>query len=173
MHFVRDVFNLLHLHRSIDHSKSLNTIPVNNYYNKTNDRINPLTTYHYFNIRIINIVVAPAKPTHLNDFPFNDITDKSLRTELPIHNSIHSGKNLSVPLNLFYDLDHIDHSILGNIDPDTNFLSNINTSICNYYSELEFNKQFPQDYKFSIFNLNGRSIPKNIDKVKHFLEGLH
>ena len=80
---------------------------------------------------------------------------------------------MSFPLNLINDLDHIDHSILGNIDPDTNFLSNINTSICNYYSELEFNKQFPQDYKFSIFNLNVRSLPKNIDKVKHFLEGLH
>ena len=36
---------------------------------------------------------------------------------------------MSVPLNLIHDLDHIDHSTLGNIDPDTNFLSNINTSI--------------------------------------------
>ena len=64
MHFVREVFNLPHLYRSIDHSKSLNTIPVNNYSNKTNDRINPLTTYNYFNIPIINIVVAPAKLTY-------------------------------------------------------------------------------------------------------------
>ena len=77
--------------------KVFNTIPVNNYSNKTNDRINPLTTYNYFNIPIINIVVAPAKLTYLNDFPFNDITDESLRTELTIHNSIHSGKNLSFP----------------------------------------------------------------------------
>ena len=76
---------------------------------------------------------------------------------------------MGVPLNLIHDLDHIDHSTLGDIDPDTYFLSNINTSICNYYSELEFNKQFPQDYKFLIFNLNVRSLPKNIDKVKHFL----
>ena len=70
------------------------------------------------------------------------MSDESLRTELTIHNSIDSRNNLNVPLNIIHDLDHIDHSTLGNIDPDTNFLSNINTSICNYYSELEFNKQF-------------------------------
>ena len=91
---------------------------------------------------------------------------------------------MSPPLNLIHDfdhidhstlgnIDHIDHSTLGNIDPDTNFLSNINTSICKYYTELEFNQQFPQVYKLSMFNLNVRSLPKNIDKVKHFLEGLH
>ena len=80
---------------------------------------------------------------------------------------------MSVPLNVINDLDHIDHNILGNIDPDTNFLSNIKTSICNYYSELELNKQFPQDYKIAICNLDVRSLPKNIDKVKHFLERLH
>ena len=174
MHFVRDVFKLPHSYsRSIDPSKSLNTIPVNNYSYKTNNSINPLTTYNYFNIPRINIVVVPVKPITLDDFPFNDMTDESLRTEFTIRNAIDSGIDLSVPLNLIHDLDHIDHSTLGDIDPDTNFFSNINTSICNYYSELEFNKQFSQDYKFSIFNLNVRSLPKNIDKVKHFLEGLH
>ena len=173
MHFVRDVFNLSHSYcRSIDHSKSLNTIPVNNYSYKTNNCINPLTTYNYFDIHRINIVVVPVKPIPLNDFPFNDMPDESLRTEFTIRNSIDSGKVLSVPLNLIHDLDHIDHSTLGDIDSDTIFLSNINTSICNYYSELEFNKQFTHDYKFSIFNLNVRRLPKNIDKVKHFLEGL-
>ena len=138
MHFVRDVFNLPQSYsRSIDHSKSLNTIAVNNYSYKTNNSINPLTAYNYFNIPIINIVVVPVKPTPLNDSPFNDMTDESLWTELTIRNSIVSGKDLSVPLNLIHDLDHIDHSTLGDIDLDTN---NINASICNYYSELEFNK---------------------------------
>ena len=51
---------------------------------------------------------------------------------------------------------------LGNIDPDTNFLSNINTSICNYHTELEFNQQFPQDYKLSMFNLIVRKLPKGV-----------
>ena len=90
MHFVRDVFNLPHLYRSSDHSKSLNTIPVNNYSNKKKS-INPLTTYNYLNIPIINIVESHAKPTYLNDFPFNDIIYESLPTELTMHNSIHSG----------------------------------------------------------------------------------
>ena len=39
--------------------------------------------------------------------------------------------------------------------------------------ESEFIEQFPQDYKFSIFNLNVRSLPNTTDKVKQFLEGLH
>ena len=66
----------------------------------------------------------------------------------------------SVLINLINYLDHIDHIILGNIDPDMDFLFNINISMCNYYLELEVNKQFPQDCKFSIFNLNVRSLPK-------------
>ena len=126
--------------------------PVNNYSYKTSNRIYPLTTYNYFNVPSIIIVVVPAKLIPLNNFPFKDMSDESLRTELTIHNSIDSGNNLSVPLNIIHDLDRIDHSTLGNIDPDTNFLSNINTSICKYYSEFEFNKQFLPAYKFSIFN---------------------
>ena len=78
----------------------------------------------------------PAQHLPLNDFPFKDMSDESLRTELTIHHSIDSGNNLGVPLNIIHDLIHIDHSTLGNIDPNTNFLSNINTSICNYYSDL-------------------------------------
>ena len=62
------------------------------------------------------------------------MTDESLRTEFTIRNAIDSGIDLSIQINLIHDLDHIDHSTLGDIDPDTNFLSNINTSICNYYS---------------------------------------
>ena len=128
MNFVRDVFKLLHSYsRSIDHSKSLNTIPVNNYSYKTNNSINPLTTYNYFNIPRINIVVVPVQPIPLNDFPFNDMTDDSLRTEFTIRNALDCGIDLSVPLNLIHDLDHIDHSTLGDIDPDMNFLSTINT----------------------------------------------
>ena len=101
------------------------------------------------------------------------MTNESLPTELSTHISSDTEKKLSPPLNLIHDFDHIDHSTLGNIDLDTNFLSNINTSICKFYMELEFNQQFPQDYKLSMFNLNVRSLPKNINKVKHFLEGLH
>ena len=118
--------------------------------------------------------MVPAILIPLNDFPFYDMTNESLPTELSTHISSDTEKKWSPPLNLIHDFDHIDHSTLGNIDPDTNFLSNINTSICKYYTELEFNQQFPQqDYKLSMFNLNVRSLPKNIDKVKHFLEGLH
>ena len=147
MHFVRDVLNLPHLYTSIDLSKSLYTTPVNNYSNETNSSINPLTTYNYFEMPAITIFMVPAILIPLNDFPFYDMTNESLPTELSTHISSDTENKLSLPLNLIHYFDHIDHSALGNIDPDTNFLSNINTSICKYYTELEFNQQFPQqDY---------------------------
>ena len=55
--------------------RTVNTTPV--LLLQTNNSINPLTTYNYFNIPGINIVVVPAKPISLNDFPFNDMTDDS------------------------------------------------------------------------------------------------
>ena len=101
-------------------------------------------------------------------FFFNDMTNQSLSTKLSKHITSDTENNLSLPLNLIHDFDHIDHITLGNIDPDTNFISYINTSICNYYTELEFNKQFPQDYKISMFNLNVRSRPKNMTQLNIF-----
>ena len=70
IHFVRDVFNLPHLYTSIDISKSPNTTPVINYSYKANNSINPLTTYNYFDIPAITIVVVPVIPILLNDFLF-------------------------------------------------------------------------------------------------------
>ena len=54
----------------IDLSKSLNTTPVNNYYYETNSSDNPLTTYNYFEIPAVTIIVVPAILIPLNDFPF-------------------------------------------------------------------------------------------------------
>ena len=168
MHFVRNVFNLPHLYTSIDLSKSLNTTPVNTYYYETNGSINPLTTYNYFEIPAVTIIVVPAILIPLNDFPFYDMTNEFLPAELSTHISSDTEKKWSPPLNLIHDFDYIDYSTLGNIDPDTNFLSNINTSLCKYYTELEFNQQFPQDYKLSMFNLNVRSLPKILIKLNIF-----
>ena len=62
-----------------------------------------------------------------------------------------------------------DYSILGNIDPDTHFLSSNNRVISNYYTENEFNQITNLDKNFSIFNVNIRSIPKNLDRLRHYL----
>ena len=130
MHFIRDIINLPHLYTPIDFSKSLNTTPVNKFSYKTKNSINPLTTYNYFYIPAISIVVVHAIHIPLNYLPFYDMTNESLPTDTDTEN------NLSLPLNIIHDFDHIDHSTVGNIDPDTHFLSNIKTSICNYYTEL-------------------------------------
>ena len=92
MHFVRNVFNLPHLYTSIDLPKSLNTTPVNNYYNETNSSINPLTTYNYYT-PAVTIIVVPAILIPLNDFPFYDMTNEFLPTELSTHISSDTGKN--------------------------------------------------------------------------------
>ena len=54
----------------------------------------------------------------------------------------------------------MDYSTLGNIDPDIIFLTEMNTMLCNYYTEFEFNQCSPNINKFSIFNLKVRSLPK-------------
>ena len=64
---------------------------------------------------------------------------------------------------------YTDYSILGNIDPDTHFLSSNNRVISNYYTENEFNQIPNLDKNFSIFNVNIRSIPKNFDRLRNYM----
>ena len=52
-------------------------------------------------------------------------------------------------------------------------MTDTNLSLCDYYTEFEYNQCFQKNNQFSILNLNVRSLPKNIDAVKHFLAGLH
>ena len=81
--------------------------------------------------------------------------------------------NINNPPDFIIDPDHIDYSVLGSIDPDTNFLLGNDTSWCHYYTEFEFNQCFSSNDKFALYNLNIRSLPKNMEKMQHFLEGLH
>ena len=61
-----------------------------------------------------------------------------------------------------------DYSMLGNIDPDTHFLSLNHGIASNYYAQNEFNQIQNLDKNFSIFNVNIRSIPKNFDQLRHY-----
>ena len=52
-------------------------------------------------------------------------------------------------------------------------MTDINLSLCDYYTEFDYNQCFQKNHQFSILNLNVRSLPKHIDAVKHFIDGLH
>ena len=41
------------------------------------------------------------------------------------------------------------------------------------FTEIEFNNYFTTPDNFSLFNLNIRSIPKNVVNLQHFIEGIH
>ena len=110
-------------------------------------------------------------PVH--DFPFRHLSDDCLIDELNPEINAVNEININNPPDFIIDSDHIDYSVLGSIDPDTNFLLGNDSSLCHYFTEYEFNQCFPSDDKFSLFNLNIRSLPKNIEKVQHFLDGLH
>ena len=66
----------------------------------------------------------------------------------------------------------IDYSTLSNVDPDTNLATNSHQLDCQYYTENTFNTKFPPSDKFSIFHVNMRSIPNNLDKLIYYLEGI-
>ena len=105
--------------------------------------------------------------TFNNELPYSNITDDSLSDELLPENNLHEGQTLVL------DTDHIDYSALGNIDPDLNILLDNNTMICKYFAEMEFNNYFTTPDNFSLFNLNIRSLPKNVVNLQHFLEGIN
>ena len=113
----------------------------------------------------------PVSMTFNNELPYSNITDDSLSDELLPENNLHEGQNLA--LDIVLDTDHIDYSALGNIDPDLNILFDNNTMNCKYFTEMEFNNYFTTSDNFSLFNLNIRSLPKNVVNLQHFLEGIN
>ena len=136
-------------------------------------RTNPFTSLNYFIVPFTNIISMPVLTIPVHDFPFRHLSDDCLIDELNPEINAVNEININNPPDFIIDSDHIDYSVLGSIDPDTNFLLGNDSSLCHYFTEYEFNQCFPSDDKFSLFNLNIRSLPKNIEKVQHFLDGLH
>ena len=56
---------------------------------------------------------------------------------------------------------------------DLNILFENDTMNCKYFTEMEFNNYFTTPDNFSLFNLNIRSLPKNVVNLQHFLEGIN
>ena len=110
----------------------------------------------YFNTPTTNIAAMPEKTHH--DLPYSNFTDECFTNELTQENT--TEININNVIESINNADHADYSTLGNIDPDINCLTEMNTTLCNYYTVFEFNQCFPKINKFSIYNLNVRSIQK-------------
>ena len=113
----------------------------------------------------------PVSVTYNNEFPYSNITDHSLSEALSPENHAQGGQTTA--LHIVLDNDHLDYSVLGNVDPDLNMLLDKNSINCRYFTEMEFNNHSFIDTNFSLFNLNIRSPPKNYVNLQHFLEGLN
>ena len=103
------------------------------------------------------LTVYPVYAESICNFPFHSLNQRDFST-----NSRNSNVGVLIE-------GRTDYSILGNIDPDTHFLSSNNRVISNYYTENEFNQIPNLDTKISIFNVNIRSIPKHFDRLRHYL----
>ena len=114
----------------------------------------PLTTNFFKPRQTITVTCMPVGLTYNNELPYSNITD-----ELLPENNLHDGQTLA--LNIVLATDHIDYSALGNIHPDLNILLYNNTMNCTYFTEMQLNNYFTTPDKFSLSNLNIRSLHKN------------
>ena len=113
----------------------------------------------------------PVSVTYNNEFPYSNMTDYSLSEESSPENHAQGGQTTA--LDIVLDTDHLDYSVLGNVEPDLNILLDNNSINCRYFTEMEFNNNSFIDTNFSLFNLNIRSLPKNYVNLQHFIEGLN
>ena len=129
---------------------------------------NPLTTtdYKWVTWRKKSKYFYLVYPVHIflnGQLPFSNINNNEFINAVLTRDSIKD--NLVGVLN-----DHnIDNSTLGVIDPDTHFLSANKHLKSHYHTETEFNKLVDLDKKFTLFNVNIRNVPKNFDRLRHYL----
>ena len=60
----------------------------------------------------------PVSVTYNNEFPYSNMTDDSLSEELSPENHAQGGQTTA--LDIVLDTDHLDYSVLRNVDPDYN-----------------------------------------------------
>jgi len=120
--------------------------------------LDPLTTEHFrwhnlFTHNELNIILMPVS-FNISTYASADLSDSSMS----------DGE---------IDEDRNDYSALSNVDPDKNISTNDEKLDCRYYTASEFNKSFPNSNNFSLYHVNLRSIPNNIDKLTYFLEEIN
>ena len=91
---------------------------------------------NYFIVLFTNIISMPVLTIHVHDFPFSNLADDCLIDELNPENNAVNEININNPHDCIIDPDNIDYSVLGSIDPDTNFLLGNDTSLCHYFTEF-------------------------------------
>ena len=131
--------------------------------------INPLTTTQVMKPLYNTITVMPVSQSNYTDLPFSNIGNNEFDFPHNTNNNINHNKSNDDPL---INGDTYDHSELGNADPDSNFLVNNRQTICAYYNERSFNESYQHSNTFSLFHVNIRSIPRNLDKLKLQLDSL-
>ena len=104
--------------------------------NCTNSQTNPLTTMYYFNTPTTNITAMPAIAHY--ELPYSNLTDECFTNELTQEHTTDSEININNALESINNPDHVDYGTLGNIDPDINCCPEMNSMLCNYYTEFEF-----------------------------------
>lgn len=75
-------------------------------------------------------------------------------------------------LKTFKFTDHNLHGFEQDLDPENNFLNNINNNCC-YYSDDQFNMNIKSDYGLSIVHFNSRSLYGNFLYIKEYLTHLN
>ena len=79
----------------------------------------------------------------------------------------------------FYEqlLNEMGESTLDAIDPDTNFVNELNITDCKYYNEESFQDMIVDKYDpahcLSLMHLNVRSIPRHFDDVMNYLDNIN
>ena len=129
--------------------------------------IHPLTTNEYAYRKINNsYVVFPASQSAT--LPFSNALDQDFDLyEPPQNNDVKSDDVRDL------NEDRTDYSELAEIDPDRNYLRNSKATLCSYHNELSFNESFSKQNNFSIFHVNIRSIPRNLDQLTFYLNSLN
>ena len=136
--------------------------------NKKRD-INPLTTTQFMKPLYNTITVMPVSRSNYTDLPFNNIGNNEFDFSHNTNNNIYHNKSNDDQL---INGDTYDHSELGNADPDSIFLVNNRQTISTYYNERSFNESYQHSNTFSLFHVNIRSIPRNLDKLELHLDSL-
>ena len=159
---------IMHLHDPcIDFRDTSNKFKYchTNYVNPSNNKINPLTTNHFFKLPFNSTITTFLAIRQTFDFLFNNIADHELNDhELNVHN--HANVDSLINEGKF------DHSESVNVDLDVTFLTQNMHSTCEYYNDLLFNENFHRHDNFSLFHVNIQSLPRNFDHLKIHLNEL-
>jgi len=85
---------------------------------------------------------------------------------------VNNGINQNIDKLELRTFQYTNHSLLdleNDIDPENNFLSNINNDCC-YYTEEQFNQSIKMDSKMSLIHFNSRSLYANFNNIKEYLK---